>query len=136
MKKTFLKTFNTFKSSLPIMFGVLLLVGLFNSLFQKNYSELFTGNYFLDPLVGSVLGSISFGIPLTSYVVGGELLSNGVSLLAVTAFVMTWTTVGVAMLPLEAKYLEKKFAIVRNIINFIFAIVIAILTVVILNFFK
>ena len=70
---------------------------------------------------------------LTSYVVGGEFLQRGVSLLAVTAFIMTWTTVGIAMLPLEAKMLGTKFAIWRNVFNFIFAIIISILTVLILR---
>lgn len=51
------------------------------------------------------------------------------SLLAVTAFIMAWTTVGVAMLPLEATFLGKRFAVLRNVINFVFAILIAVLTV-------
>ncbi len=118
------------------MIGVLLLIGLLNSLFQENYAKFFSGNFLIDPLIGSILGSISFSIPLTSYIIGGELLESGVSLLAVTAFIMTWTTVGVAMVPLEAKYLGKKFAIVRNIINFFFSIIIAILTILIVNLFK
>ncbi len=136
MKKTFLKTLNTFKASLPIMFGILLLVGLLSSLLQDNYSSFFQGNYLVDPLIGTIIGSISFGIPLTSYVVGGELIEKGISLIAVTAFIMAWTTVGVAMLPLEAKYLGKKFAIMRNALNFIFSILIAILTVSIINLIK
>ncbi len=32
------------------------------------------------------------------------------SLIAVTAFILTWTTVGLLMLPLESKFLGKKFA--------------------------
>jgi len=78
-------------------------------------------------------GSISFGIPVTSYIIGGELLKEGVSLLAVTAFILAWSTVGIAMLPLEISFLGKKFAIIRNVINFIFAIVIAVLVVWILK---
>ncbi|MBT3312741.1 MAG: hypothetical protein HN379_12190, partial [Desulfobacteraceae bacterium] len=54
---------------------------------------------------------------------------DGVSLLAVTAFIMAWTTVGLAMLPLEATFFGKRFAIIRNTINFFFAIIIAILTI-------
>ena len=65
--------------------------------------------------------------------VGGELLKQGVSLIAITAFILAWTTVGVFMLPLEAKFLGKRFAITRNIINFIFAIIIAVLTVAIFS---
>jgi hypothetical protein len=124
------KSLQTFKTSIPILLGVLLLINLLGSLLQDQYSKFFTGNVLVDPLIGAIAGSISFGIPITSYIAGGELLSQGVSLIAVTAFIIAWTTVGVVMLPLEAAMLGKKFAIWRNLINFIFSIVIAILTVV------
>lgn len=55
------------------------------------------------------------------------------SLLTVTAFIMSWTTVGLAMLPLEASFLGKRFALVRNTTNFFLAIVVAVLTVFILG---
>ena len=45
------------------------------------------------------------------------MLEGGVSLLAVTAFILTWVTVGVAMLPLEAKFLGKRFAVARNAVR-------------------
>ena len=134
-KQSFLKAIKNFKMMIPILVGVLLLANLLNNLLQKYYDSLFTGNYLKDTLVGALAGSFSFGMALTSYVVGGEFLQKGVSLLAVTAFIMTWTTVGVIMLPLEAKFLGRKFAIWRNVLNFIFAIVISILTVLILRLF-
>ena len=136
MKQAFRKTIETMKISLPIIVGVLLLVSLMNSLFVGQYAKIFTGNYFLDPFLGAVLGSVSFGIPITSYVAGGELLKEGVSLLAVTAFILAWTTVGVAMLPIEIRAFGKKFALLRNSLNFIASIVIAILTIVTLKFFN
>ena len=109
--------------------GVLLLVSLMHKVFQNHYREWFTGNFIVDPLVGAFAGSISFGIPITSYVAGGELLNGGVSLIAVTAFIMTWTTVGLIMIPLEASFLGKRFSLVRNTLNFFFAIFVAIATV-------
>jgi len=117
------------------MLGILLLISLANIFIKNYYSKIFTGNALIDPLIGASAGSISFGIPLTSYIVGGELLKEGVSLLAVAAFIMAWTTVGIAMLPLEASFLGKKFAISRNVINFIFAILIAVLTIYTLKIF-
>jgi len=122
--------------SLPIMFSVLLLVNLVLPLGKDYYLKLFSGNLLTDPLMGAAAGSLSFGIPITSYIIGGELLLAGISLVAITAFIMTWTTVGVVMLPLEGKYLGKKFAIIRNGVNFVFSIVIAILTVATLNLFR
>jgi hypothetical protein len=134
-KEALKKSLINLKSSFPIMVGVLLLVGLANQLFSSRYAEIFNGNLFFDPLKGALTGSISFGIPVTSFVVGGELLSEGVSLIAVTAFILAWSTVGVAMLPLEISTLGKKFSIIRNSICFVFSILIAILTVWTLNLF-
>jgi hypothetical protein len=133
-KQAFLKSLKTFKTSIPIMVGVLLIVNLINPLLQDSYADIFTGNYLLDPLIGALAGSISFGIPVTSYVIGGELLSEGVSLVAIAAFMLAWATVGSVMLPLEIKHLGKRFALWRNFISFIFSIAIAILTVLTLNF--
>ncbi|MFO7806811.1 MAG: hypothetical protein R6V40_00095 [Candidatus Moraniibacteriota bacterium] len=133
-KQALVKALRTFKTSIPIMAGVLLIVNLLNPLLKDSYADVFTGNYFLDPLIGSLVGSISFGIPVTSYVIGGELLSQGVSLIAIAAFMLAWATVGSVMLPLEIKHLGKKFALWRNFISFIFSIIIAVITVLTLNF--
>ena len=134
LKTAFLKTLNTIKIAIPMIIGILMLIHLLNPLFQSYYPMLFTGNYFLDPFIGAIAGSIAFGIPVTAYVAGGELLNSGVSLIAVTAFVLTWTTVGLAMLPLEIKFLGKKIAFYRNGANFVMAILISILTILTLNF--
>jgi len=129
MKKAFLQTLNLFETVLPMLIGILLLVSLLHQFFQSHYKEWFTGNYLLDPLIGAVAGSISFGIPITSYIAGGDLLRAGVSLLAVTAFIMAWTTVGLVMVPLEASVLGRRFAVVRNLLNFFFALLISMATV-------
>jgi len=135
LKKAIFKSVDTMKGSLPIMFSILLLINLFNLFGKDYYSKIFSGNLISDSFIGAIAGSFSFGIPITSYIVGGELLKEGISLIAITAFIMTWTTVGVAMLPLESKYLGKRFAITRNLVNFIFSIIIAVLTVVTLRIF-
>lgn len=134
-KNSFRKTINNIKISFPIICGVLMLISLINPALKNVYPKIFTGNYLIDPIIGALAGSFSFGIPITSYVAGGELLKKGVSLLAVTAFIMAWTTVGIAMLPLESKYLGKKFALIRNSLNFIWSITIAILANLILRYF-
>ncbi len=136
IKQAIKKSWRVFRTSIPITVGILLIINLLNVFLQDWYGKIFTGNALIDPLIGALAGSVSFGIPLTSYIVGGELLLQGVSLLAVAAFIMAWATVGVAMLPLEAMYLGKRFAFARNGINFIFSIIIAILTIYTLNIFN
>lgn len=133
IKKATKQALNTLKSSIPIMISILLLINLIDIFLKDYYSKIFTGNELIDSFIGATAGSLSFGIPLTSYIVGGELLKSGISLVAITAFILSWSTVGIAMLPLESKFLGKKFAFVRNTTNFIFAIIIAILTTITLN---
>jgi len=133
--KSIKSSIKTLRSALPIMGGVLLIVSYINIFVDKYYEMIFTNNDSIDLLIGSIAGSISFGMPITSYVIGGELQNKGVGLLAVTAFIISWTTVGIAMLPLEAKYLGKKFAIARNAVNFIFSMIIAVLVVFTISIF-
>ena len=117
-------------NSFPVLIGVILLVSLANSLIQESmYGMLFTGNFISDPIIGGVIGSILAGNPVTSYVLGGELLTQGVSLLAVTAFLVSWVTVGLIQFPAESMLLGRKFAILRNVTAFFFSIIVAILTV-------
>lgn len=134
MKNSFQKTLKNIKTVLPLIIGILMLISILNPLLQKYYLKIFTGNYFIDPLIGAIAGSVSFGIPVASYVTGGELLKDGVSLLAVTAFILAWSTVGTMFLPLEISNIGKKFAIYRNSLNFISSIIIAILTIITLKF--
>ena len=133
-KQAFLRTVQSFKRSLPVLLGVLMLLSLASALIPKNlYSEVFTGNQIIDPLIGALVGSIAGGNPVTSYIIGGELRLQGVSMLAITAFIVAWVTVGVIQLPAEALMLGKRFALLRNVISFITAVIIAIITVLILG---
>lgn len=126
---------NQFLSLLPILVGIVLFIGLFNVFVPKDLiSSIFSGNMALDTLWGACFGSIFTGNPVNSYVIGGELLGYGVSLFAVTALIVSWVTVGSIQLPVEIAALGRKFALVRNGVSFALSIVIAILTVVVLNF--
>ena len=131
---SFFKAIKNFSLILPVLFGIILLLGLFKSyISQQMITSVFTGEISKDTILGSTLGSIFTGSPITSYIVGGELLKDGVSLLAVTAFVASWVTVGIIQLPAEAAILGKRFAITRNLLSFLFSMVIAVATVVTLE---
>jgi uncharacterized membrane protein YraQ (UPF0718 family) len=127
---SFYKALKSFVVVLPVLLGVILLIGLFKIYITPDLlSSVFTGNLLRDTLFGSILGSISAGNPITSYIIGGELLGEGVSFFAVAAFIVTWVTVGLVQLPAEAAILGKRFAVARNVLSFIFAILVAIATV-------
>lgn len=127
------KSFKSFCSSLPVLIGVVLLLGLFRvNVSPRLISSIFRGQYFRDVLTGSLIGSISAGNPITSYIIGAELLKEGVSLFAVTAFIVAWVTVGIIQFPAEAAILGKQFALKRNFISFILAILVSLATVTVL----
>lgn len=113
-------TARSFVASLPMLLGIILLMGIFRANVSKEMLfRFFGGGAFRDTLVGSLVGSISGGNALTSYIVGGEILAQGGSLFAVTAFLATWVTVGIIQLPAEASLLGRRFAVARNLISFI-----------------
>lgn len=123
------KTLRTFVNLLPIIIGMLLLTSLAVTLFPGRISaDLFGSSDALDALIGASVGSIAAGHPLASYLLGGELLKSGVSLIAVTALMVSWVTVGIVQLPAEVIMLGARFAIYRNVICFFSAIAIAFLS--------
>jgi len=118
----------------PLIIGTVLLVSMVSVLIPKSfYSVVFSGSVIFDSLLGSLVGSISAGNPVTSYIFGGEFLSQGVSLIAVTAFLVAWVTVGFVQLPAESAILGRKFAVLRNFLSFVFAIIVALVSVFILE---
>jgi uncharacterized membrane protein YraQ (UPF0718 family) len=133
-KATFLQVLKRsaigFASMLPMILAVVGLVGLFQALITPEFLRtLFTGNLLWDTLVGTVAGGIAAGQAMVSYIIGGELLKEGISMYAVTAFVLSWVTLGVVQLPLEVEVLGMRFTILRNLLAFFFTILIAILSV-------
>lgn len=117
-----------------MILGTILLISLISTLIPESaYVKVFSKNALIDSFIGSLVGSISAGNPITSYIFGGELLSQGINLVAVTAFLVSWVTVGTIQLPAESAILGKRFAILRNISAFVLAILVAIITVGILG---
>jgi uncharacterized membrane protein YraQ (UPF0718 family) len=124
------QTLSSLAALVPILLGVVLLTGLLLEFLPvEAMADWFGQSAFLDALTGTLAGSVAAGHPVTSYVIGGELLERGVGLIAVTAFVVSWVTVGSIQLPAEMLLLGRRFALFRNLICFGLSILIALLTV-------
>jgi uncharacterized membrane protein YraQ (UPF0718 family) len=131
------QTLNAFGKSILILLAVMLLIALVIEAVPADFLlKALTGNKILDSLVGAAFGSIAAGNPLNSYIIGGELLSQGIDLIVVTAFILAWVTVGIVQLPAESMLLGKKFAVTRNALSFVSAIIIAMLVSLILIFIQ
>lgn len=134
IKGSLIKAAWSFISILPIIFGMLLLTSWIMTFIPRRVlSTFFTGHDALDAMLGATFGSLAIGSPLASYVLGGEFVLAGVSMLAVTAFLISWVTVGVVQLPAEAMVLGKNFSIYRNLIAYLSAIVGAFLVMFVLQ---
>jgi len=130
------KTSKGILGMLPIILGVILLVSIVDVLIpQSIYTAFFTGNTWLDAIKGATLGSVLTGNPVTGYILGNGFIKAGVGIVAVTAFIVSWVTVGVVQLPAESLALGKRFAIYRNLSAFIMSILVAIITTLLLNYF-
>jgi uncharacterized membrane protein YraQ (UPF0718 family) len=134
IKQAIAKSAKSLFKSCPLILGTILLVSLIYSIIPESlYMNVFSKNIFFDSIIGGFVGGISAGTPITSYIFGGEMLKQGVSLIAVTAFLVSWVTVGFIQLPAESSILGKRFALLRNTSAFVLSIIVAIITVSILK---
>ena len=110
------KSVSQLASILPVLIGVMLLVGAFKALVSPEaVMSVFSGAAFFDALTGAGVGSVLAGNPINSYVIGETLLGMGVSLFAVAAFMLAWVTVGLVQLPAEIEALGSRFALTRTL---------------------
>jgi len=127
---SFFKAFKSFGKAFPMLLGLVLVLGLFRTFVSNRMlSSVFKGELFRDTITGSLTGSISAGNPVTSYIIGGELLKENVSLIAITSFIVAWVTVGIIQLPAEAAILGRRFACIRSMLSFILSVLVSIATV-------
>ena len=128
------QTGRTFWRLLPVLAGVLLLAALVaQSIPKLMQMGLFGRGPWSDTLAAAGVASVATGQPVVSYILAGELQKAGVELLAVTAFLTAWITVGIVSLPVEAQMLGWRFSLWRNFVAFLFSLVIAWLTVSLLH---
>lgn len=124
------KTSRQFGGILPVLLGVILLVGLFRSFVPRELLlSLFSGTAIQDTIVGALAGSLMAGNPINSYVMGEALVEMGVSLFGAVAFMLAWVNIGLVQLPAEIAALGAVFAGLRNLAAFCMVILVAVLTV-------
>lgn len=123
IKKSFRQTLEWLKQNVPLIIGVLFLVSMIkNTWFVEVLKS--TGNDLYSAFFSDLVGSIMAGNPINSYIIAGEFWELDTKIIVITVFLVAWVTVGVLQIPAEAFFLGKRFAIVRNIFAFFFAVVI------------
>lgn len=134
IKEAFEKSLNSFFTMLPMLLAIILLLGIFNIYITKDVlASFFISNIFVDTVTGTLMGGVLTGNPMISYILGGELTEAGVSLYAVTAFVLSWVTIGIVQLPAEVEIFGLKFTFFRTLLTFITTIFVSLATVLTVN---
>ncbi len=130
------RTLNSLRQLMPVLLGVLLLAGLLVEWIPQLIRQGVLGHgTWSDSLLANLIGSVSTGQPIVSYLLAGELQQAGIGLLPVTIFIVSWITVGVISLPVEAGFLGWRFALWRNAVAFVLVFAIGLLTVGLLDVF-
>jgi uncharacterized membrane protein YraQ (UPF0718 family) len=137
-KQALLKAWNSFKNILPMLLGVVLLVGLILSILDTNLISKIIGSQsgFYGVMLASLLGSVTLIPGFIAFPTAALLLNGGAGYIQIAAFVQTLMMVGIVTLPMEIKYFDKKVAIARNAISFVLSIGVAYLMGFILGIWK
>ena len=126
-KKALLKGWKSIENILPQFLGIILLVGITLAILRPEIISNIIGNnsgifgVFFSAFIGSSVMMPTF----VAFSTGDMLLKNGAGIAQVAALISTLTLIGIITIPLEAKYIGKKATIYRNILAFVFSIIVA-----------
>ena len=115
---------------LPAFLSMLILVSIILYLIPDNIILKYLGNHnkFIGIMLGSLFGSITLMPGFIAYPLCGILLKKGVTYMVLSAFSTTLMMVGILTYPIEKAYFGTKVTIIRNLISFLIAIVVALIT--------
>jgi len=131
IKKSFFQATKSFISITPMILAVVGLVALFQTYVTPTMlSNLFGFSPFTDTFVGTFIGAISSGNGALSFVVADGLEEQGVSLYAISAFILAWITLSFVQIPAEVSVFGVTFTTYRNILAIFSTILISYLTVI------
>jgi uncharacterized membrane protein YraQ (UPF0718 family) len=119
-----------FVSILPVFVIMLVLVSIVLYLVPNEFIRTYLGveNKYLATFIASVIGSVIIMPGFIAFPLAGVLLAESVPYMVLSAFTTTLMMVGVLSFPVERAYLGVKVAVVRNLISFCIALVIALIT--------
>ena len=137
-KQVLLKAWNSFKNILPMLLGVILLVGLMLSILDANLISKIIGKQsgFYGVMLSALVGSITLIPGFIAFPTAALLLNGGAGYIQIAAFVQTLMMVGIVTLPMEIKYFNKKIAVLRNVLSFVLSIGVAYLIGLILGIWR
>ena len=107
--------------------AIIFIIGLILTLIPPESIKTVLGssNTYLATIISAVAGSITLIPAFVAFPLVGSFVDVGASIVPAAAFLTTLTMVGVVTFPLEKKEFGLKFTLIRNLMSFAFAIIIA-----------
>ncbi|MCG8569699.1 MAG: hypothetical protein MJB14_06135 [Spirochaetes bacterium] len=122
--------YKKFLNILAPLVGMLILVSiaLFFITEELITRYLSNGDQSISVLIASILGSITLMPGFIAFPLSGILRQNGVTYMVISAFTSTLMMVGIITFPIEKNYLGIHAALMRNVIAFLIALAVALMT--------
>jgi len=121
------KAWKSLEKILPQLLGIVFLVGIILALLDTQTISTVIGSDsgFLGILISAIVGAVTLIPGFVAFPTAALLLENGAGYMQVAAFVSTLMMVGVATAPVEMKCFGKKLTLIRNIMAFVFSLLVA-----------
>lgn len=109
------------------IFSIIFLIGLILTFLPPEVISQYIGeqSIIVSTVVCALVGTITLIPAFIAFPLVATLVNAGSSITPIVAFLTTLTMVGVVTFPLEKKEFGVKFAVTRNVLSFLFAIIIA-----------
>lgn len=126
-KRALKMAFGMGKGMLLSIISIIFLIGLVLTILPPQEIATFVEkqSLLLATIVSAVFGTITLIPAFIAFPLVGTLVDAGVGIVPSVAFLTTLTMVGLVTFPLEKKEFGLKFAMTRNLLSFVFAILIA-----------
>jgi len=133
-KKALIKAIKSFENILPQFLSILIIISLTLSILDPEAITMLIGTSsgVIGILGAAIIGSITLIPGFVAFPLAAALLKNGAGYMQIAAFVSTLMMVGVVTLPMEIKYFGKKATIRRNILAFVFSLIVSLVIGVVL----
>lgn len=128
-KKALQKSWKSFENILPQFLSILIFVGLLLAFLNPPMISRVLGSAsgWLGVIIASLVGAITLIPGYIAFPTAALLIKGGAGYMQMSAFISSLMMVGVVTLPVEIKYFNKKSALLRNGISFLFSFLVALI---------
>lgn len=122
------KSWKAFENILPLFLTILLLIGLSLAIVSPEMILQVLGNRsgWLGIGIAAFIGSVTLIPGFVTFPLAATLLKSGAGLTQIIVFISTSMMVSVVTMPAEIQYFDRKIAITRNFLAFLFSAVVAV----------